>query len=67
MQMVDAAEKGAAIRGSSPPAWVTREAAVILRKLKDKPGEIAILERYISHCETGVVDQKLAERLERLR
>jgi hypothetical protein len=38
MKMVDAAEQGAAIANRAPPAWVTLEAAIILRKLKRQTG-----------------------------
>ena len=67
MQMVDAAERAAAIVKRAPHAWVTLEAAIILRKLKDKPGEIAVLERYLQHCPPGRADAKVTERLDKLR
>jgi hypothetical protein len=67
MKMVDAAERGAAIANRAPHAWVTLDAAIILRKLKDKPGEIAVLERYLQHCPPGQVDAKVIERLDKLR
>lgn len=67
MKMVDAAEQGAAIANRAPLAWVTLDAAIILRKLKDKPGEIAVLERYLQHCPPGQADTKITERLDKLR
>ncbi|MGO9103980.1 MAG: hypothetical protein ACLP9Y_32870 [Mycobacterium sp.] len=67
MKMVDAAEQGAAIANRAPHAWVTLEAAIILRKLKDKQGEIAVLERYLQHCPPGQLDAKITERLDKLR
>ena len=36
MKVVDAAEQGAAVANRAPHAWVTLQAAIILRKLKDK-------------------------------
>jgi len=67
MKMVDAAEEGAAVANRAPHAWVTLEAAIILRKLKDKQGEIAVLERYLQHCPPGQADAKITERLDKLR
>lgn len=67
MKMVDAAEHAAAIANRAPHAWVTLDAAIILRKLKDKQGEIAVLERYLQHCPPGQADAKITERLDKLR
>ena len=67
MKMVDAAEEGAAIANRAPLAWVTLEAAIILRKLKDKQGEITVLERYLQHCPPGQVDARVTKRLDKLR
>jgi hypothetical protein len=67
MKMVDAAEQAAAIANRAPHAWVTLDAAIILRKLKDKQGEIAVLERYLQHCPPGQADVKITERLDKLR
>jgi hypothetical protein len=67
MKMVDAAERGAAIANRAPHAWVTLEAAIILRKLKDNQGEIAVLERYFQHCPPNQADAKITERLDKLR
>lgn len=67
MRMVDAAERGSAIGERAPHSWVTLEAAIILRKLKDTRGEIEVLERYLAHCPPGEADAKVVERLEKLR
>lgn len=67
MKMVDAAEQAAAIANRAPRASVTMDAAIILRKLKDKQGEIAVLERYLQHCPPGQADTKITERLHKLR
>ena len=67
MEMVDAAEQAAALANRAPRAWVTVDAAIILRKLKDKQGEIAVLERYFQHCPPGQADAKITERLDTLR
>lgn len=67
MRMVDAAERGGAIGERPPHSWVTLEAAIILRKLKDTRGEIEVLERYLAHCPPGEGDAKVVERLEKLR
>jgi hypothetical protein len=66
MKMVDAAEQAAAIANRAPRAWVTVDAAIILRKLKDKEGEIAVLERYLQHCPQGQADAKITERLDKI-
>lgn len=67
MKVVDAAEQGAAVASRAPHAWVTLQAAIILRKLKDKQGEIAVLKRYLQHCPPGQADAKITERLDKLR
>jgi hypothetical protein len=67
MKMVDAAEQAAVIANRAPRAWVTLDAAIILRKLKDKQGEIAVLERYLQHCPPSQADAKITERLDKLR
>jgi hypothetical protein len=67
MKMVDAAEQAAAIANRAPHAWVTLDAAIILRKLNDVHGEIALLERYLQHCPPGQAHAKITERLDKLR
>lgn len=67
MKMVDAAEQAAAIANYAPHAWVTLDSAIILRKLDDVHGEIAVLERYLQHCPPGQADAKITERLDKLR
>ncbi len=67
LRMVEAAERGGAIGERAPHSWVTLEAAIILRKLKDIRGEIEVLERYLAHCPPGGADAKVVERLEKLR
>jgi len=67
MKMVDAAEQAAAIANRAPQSWITLDAAILLRKLKNEPGEIAVLERYLQHCPPGQADPKIIERLDKLR
>ncbi len=67
MKMVDAAEQAAAIANRAPHAWVTLDAAIILRKLNDVHGEIALLERYLQHCPPGQAHAKITDRLDKLR
>ena len=59
--------RAARIGNRAPQAWVTPEAAIILRKLKDQPGEIAVIERYLQHCPLGQADAKITERLDTIR
>lgn len=67
MKMVDAAERGAEIGQRAPQHWVTLEAAIVLRKLKDKQGEIDVLERYLAHCPSGEANAKIMDRLDKIR
>ena len=67
MKMVDAAERGGEIGERAPHSWVTLEAAIILRKLRDTRGEIEVLERFLAHCPPGEADAKVVERLEKIR
>jgi hypothetical protein len=67
MQMVDAAERGAEIGQRAPYSWVTLEAAIVLRKLRDTQGEIEVLERYLANCPPGEADAKVVDRLDKIR
>ena len=66
MKMVGAAERGGEIGERAPHSWVTLEAAIILRKLKDIRAEIEVLERYLAHCPPGEAEAKVVERLEKI-
>lgn len=48
MRCIDATERQAAVDGFGLPRGYTRNAAIILRKLGDIDGEIAVLERFIA-------------------
>jgi regulator of sirC expression with transglutaminase-like and TPR domain len=60
-------QPAARIGNRAPHPWVTLEAAIILRKLKDQPGEIAVIERYLQHRPPGHADAKITERLDTIR
>jgi hypothetical protein len=67
IKMADAAERGGEVGERAPYSWVTLEAAIVLRKLRDTRGEIEVLERYLAHCPPGEADAKVVERLEKIR
>jgi hypothetical protein len=66
LRMTEAAERVAATRNQPPQRWYTWETAVILRKLKDRESEAALLQRFLDHCPPGTEDAKIAERLRKL-
>jgi hypothetical protein len=67
LKMVEAEERYAQILNERPNRWYTWETAIVLRKLKDKQGEINLLTRYLDACPPGDKDQKIADRLNKLQ
>lgn len=63
MECVGAAERVAKLEGRSPDVWPTEQAAIVLRKLKDFDGEVAVLERYVAAYPAGQVNPRIAARL----
>ncbi|MFC8921689.1 hypothetical protein [Cellulosimicrobium sp. NPDC057127] len=53
--------------GGAPAPWYTEQAAIVLRKLGDRDGEIKVLERYLAHLPAGQrATSKLGLRLAKL-
>ncbi|MBF0671772.1 MAG: hypothetical protein IR160_04215 [Salinibacterium sp.] len=64
---IDAAEREAAVTKDVPDSWPTEHMSVVLRRLKQYPLELAVLERYVSACGTNAVPESVQTRLSRSR
>jgi hypothetical protein len=63
---ITGAENSARTEGMSPAPAYTRHAAIILRKLKRRDEEIAVLQRYVDACPPHQRETSLKERLDAL-
>jgi hypothetical protein len=65
---IESTEDESHVMGCGVAPWYYEQAAIICRKMKDKAGEIAILERYARQKHApGAKPAKLLVRLEKLR
>lgn len=67
MEIIDAAERAAAVRGREPAPGYTDRAAIILRRRGDYAGEVAVLERYQRACPPGRGSEGMVKRLAKAR
>ncbi|MEV0271154.1 hypothetical protein AB0H43_20440 [Hamadaea sp. NPDC050747] len=65
-EIIEATERAAAITETGPPPGWTKRAAIILRRLGDRDGEMEVLRRYAAACPLGRGSQALLGRLAKL-
>lgn len=63
---IQGAENSARRQKTSPPPFYTEQAAIILRKLKQRDEEIAVLQRYVDACPPQCKDSGIKTRLDKL-
>jgi hypothetical protein len=64
---IEGAEGSARAEDTSPAPWYTEQAAIIFRKLGDRDGEVAVLQRWLDACPPKYRAQsRLGERLAKL-
>lgn len=64
LEVIEAAERAAAVQGVEPAPGYTKRAAIVYRRRKDYRAEVAILRRYIDACPPGR-GHDFSERLEK--
>ncbi|MEV6963890.1 hypothetical protein AB0M47_02165 [Hamadaea sp. NPDC051192] len=65
-EIIEATERASAIGGLEPPPGWTKRAAIILRRLGDRDGEVEVLRRYAAARPPGHGNQALLDRLTKL-
>ncbi|PWU46564.1 hypothetical protein DLJ47_32335 [Micromonospora sp. S4605] len=64
LEIIDAAERAAKIKGVEPPPGWTKRAAIVIRRRKNYAAEVAVLQRYLAACPPGRGSSEIADRLQ---